>query len=136
MKKENVLGDNKIEFEKYKEEVQEKWGLTKEYSQYKEKTKNYSKNNWNDLLERMDNIMKKFAVCMENDESPDSVKAQNLVKQLQNHITDNYYVCTNEILSGLGQMYILDERFKNNIDKHANGTAEYINKAIKVYCGK
>ena len=40
----------------------------------------------------------------------------------------------NEILAGLGKMYVTDERFKNNIDKHASGTAEFISKAIKTYC--
>ena len=45
--------------------------------------------------------------------------------------TENYYLCTNEILAGLGQRYVADERFKKNIDKHADGTAEFINKAIE-----
>nr|MCR4718760.1 TipAS antibiotic-recognition domain-containing protein [Bacillota bacterium] len=54
----------------------------------------------------------------------------------QNHITENYYICTNEILSGLGQMYVADERFRNNIDKNADGTAAFICEAIKVYCHK
>ncbi|MBR7146552.1 MAG: TipAS antibiotic-recognition domain-containing protein, partial [Oscillospiraceae bacterium] len=67
---------------------------------------------------------------------PDSTEVQNLVKTLQNHITENYYLCTNEILEGLGQMYAADERFRNNIDKHADGTAAFICEAIKVYCGK
>ena len=73
---------------------------------------------------------------MRKGESSDSTEAQNLVKMLQNHITENYYLCTNEILMGLGQMYIADERFKNNIDKHADGTAAFICEAIEVYCQK
>ena len=76
------------------------------------------------------------AECMQNGNTAESVEAQALVKELQNYITENYYTCTNEILAGLGQMYIADERFKNNIDKHAVGTAEFISKAIKVYCSK
>lgn len=55
---------------------------------------------------------------------------------LQNHITENYYTCNREILSGLGQMYVADERFKNNIDKHAEGTAEFISEAIAIYSQK
>ena len=62
--------------------------------------------------------------------------AQSLVKLLQNHITENYYLCTNEILACLGQMYVADERFKHNIDKHGEGTAAFICEAIKIYCGK
>ena len=137
VKGENVMTafDNS-EFEKYKAETQEKWGKTDAYKEHAERTKNYSKQKWNDLAEGMDHIMAEFALCMRKDESPDSAEAQNLVKILQNHITENYYLCTNEILAGLGQMYVVDERFKNNIDKHTDGTAAFISEAIKVYCSK
>ena len=41
-----------------------------------------------------------------------------------------------QILAGLGQMYVADERFKSNIDKHADGTAAFIRDAITVYCSR
>lgn len=137
VKGENVMKafDNS-EFEKYKAEAKEKWDSTDAYKEHAERTKNYSKQKWNDLAEGMDHIMAEFALCMRKDESPDSTEAQSLVKMLQNHITKNYYLCTNEILAGLGQMYVADERFKNNIDKHADGTAAFICEAITVYCRK
>ena len=124
------------EFEKYKVEAQEKWGKTAAYRQHKEKAKHYSKQKWNELAERMDHIMAEFAFCMKKGDRPDSSEVQNLVQMLKNHITENYYLCTNEILIGLGQMYIADERFKNNIDKHAAGTAAFICESIEVYCYK
>ena len=137
VKGENVMKafDNS-EFEKHKAEAKEKWGKTDAYKEHAERTKNYSKQKWNDLAQGMDHIMAEFAVCMRKVERPDSAEAQNLVKMLQNHITENYYICTNEILAGLGQMYVADERFKNNIDKHADGTATFICEAIQVYCRK
>ena len=137
VKGENVMTafDNS-EFETYKAEAREKWGKTDAYKEHAERTKNYSRQKWNDLAEGMDHIMAEFALCMRKDESPDSTEAQNLVKMLQNHITENYYLCTNEILASLGQMYVADERFTNNIDKHADGTATFICEAIAVYCSK
>ena len=137
VKGENVMKafDNS-EFEKYKAEAKERWAKTDAYKEHAERTKNYSGQKWNDLAGGMDSIMAEFALCMRNGKAPDSVESQNLVKALQNHITRNYYHCTNEILVGLGQMYVGDERFKNNIDKHADGTAEFICKAIGVYCGQ
>ena len=137
VKGENVMTafDNS-EFEKYKAEAREKWGKTDAYKEHAERTKNYSKQKWNDLAEGMDHIMAEFAVCMKNGETPDSAEAQNLVKTLQNHITENYYLCTNKILAGLGQMYVADERFKRNIDKHADGTAAFISEAIEAYCNR
>ena len=137
VKGENIMTafDNS-EFEKYKVEAQKKWGNTDAYKEHAEKTKNYSKQKWNNLAEGMDHMMGAFAVCMKNGEMPNSDEAQSLVKMLQSYITENYYFCTNEILAGLGKMYVADERFKNNIDKHADGTAAFISEAIEVYCGK
>ena len=124
------------EFEKYTNEAREKWGETNAYKEYAEKTNTYSKEEWNSLTDGMNNILAEFAECMKTMQEPNSTEAQNLVKKLQNFLTENYYLCTNEILSGLGQMYVQDERFKNNIDKNATGTAEFVSKAIKVYCEK
>ena len=135
MKGANVMSAfNNSEFEKHKVEAQEKWGKTDAYKQHAERTRHYSKQKWNDLAEGMDQIMAAFASCMKKAERPDSTEAQNLVKTLQSHISENYYLCTKEILSGLGQMYVADERFRNNIDKHADGTAAFISEAIEVYC--
>lgn len=135
MKGENVMkAFDDSEFEKYKSEAQEKWGKTEAYRQHAEKTKNYSKEKQNSLVQDMDAILAEFSLCMNSGASPASPEAQSLVKKLQNHISMNYYNCTNEILAGLGQMYVADERFKSNIDRHADGTASYISEAIKVYC--
>ncbi len=137
MKGENVMSAfNNNEFEKYKAEAQEKWGKTDAYKEHAERTKDYSKQKWNGLAEDLDQIMGEFASCMKMHAAPDSYEAQNLVRKLQSHITGNYYRCTNEILAGLGQMYVADERFKSNIDKHATGTAAFISAAIEAYCGK
>ena len=137
MKGENIMEafDNS-KFETYKAEAQEKWGKTDAYKEHAEKTKHYSQEKWNDLADGMDRIMAQFAVCMRNGAAPASAEAQSLVKSLQEHITANYYHCTKEILAGLGQIYVADERFQNNIDKHGKGTAAFIRDAIQVYCGK
>ena len=66
--------------------------------------------------------------------SADSAEAQALVAKLQTHITANYYTCTDEILAGLGKMYIADERFKKNIDKYGARTADFTAEAIAMYC--
>ena len=136
-KGENVMNafDNS-EFENYKQEAQEKWGNTDAYKEYADKTKNYSKNNWQNMTDGLNDILAEFSVCMKNGNEPDSDEAQNLVKMLQNHITETCYTCTKEILAGLGQMYVYDERFKNNIDKNGDGTAEFISEAIAIYCTK
>ena len=122
--------------QKYEAEAKEKWGSTAAYAEYTEKAKNYSKESYQSMADGLDQIMKEFALCMNSgsNTSPDSAEVQKLVKKLQDYITANYYTCTDEILSGLGQMYVADERFRKNIDKHGEGTAEFISSAIAVYC--
>ena len=61
---------------------------------------------------------------------------QNDRTKIQTHITANYYTCTDEILAGLGKMYACDERFKKNIDKYGDGTAEYVTEGIRIYVEK
>ena len=123
-------------FDQYKTEAKERWGDTAAYGEYAKKTKGYSGDKWNTLAADMDAIMARFAACMKAGAEPTSAGAQELVKNLQSHITENYYHCTDQILAGLGQMYVGDERFKANIDRHGAGTAAYICAAIAAYCGK
>ena len=120
----------------HKDEVKARWGDTAAYGEYAEKTKDYGKQQWTDLAAGLDAIMADFAACMSGGNTADSEEAQALVKTLQDYITAQCYHCTDEILYGLGQMYVADERFTANIDRHADGTAAYICAAITVYCGK
>lgn len=134
VKGENVMSafDNS-EFEAYKAETKEKWGNTKAYAEFSEKTKDYSKERFADINTGLEYIFRDFAELMQSGAEPNSSDAQALVKKLQAYITENFYTCTDEILAGLGQMYVADDRFKNNIDKYATGTAEFVSEAIKVH---
>ncbi len=118
----------------YDVEVKERWGETEAYKEHAEKTANYTKDKLRQVNDGLNAVFAKFAECMNNGHTADSDEALALVKELQAYITENYYTCTNEILAGLGQMYVADERFKNNIDKQGDGTAEYISEAIEIYC--
>ena len=137
MKGENVMSafDNN-QLEQYRQEAKQRWGNTDAYREYAQKAGQYSKDKWGQLAEGMQEILARFALCMKQEQAPDSPQAQGLVKDLQEHITKNYYRCTDEILAGLGQMYIADERFRANIDRHADGTAAFISRAIEIHCSK
>ncbi len=119
------------QFKQYKDEAKKRWGNTKAYGEYTEKTNGKTDEEQRDALISMEEIFGEFARLMKSDCSPESQEAVSLVKKLQNFITKNFYTCTNEILLGLGQMYVFDERFKANIDKHAEGTAEFVSRAIE-----
>ena len=118
----------------YETEARERWGNTDAYREHEKKTKNYTKEKWAEINEGLMTIFAELAACKDNGASADSAEAQALVAKLQAHITENYYTCTDEILAGLGQMYACDERFKKNIDKYGEGTAEFATAAIAVFC--
>ena len=130
--KEFDMSDIQKEQKKYAGEIKERWGETEAYKESENKTSKYSQDKWANLEEEADVIFKEFSVI--KNESETGEKAQSLVKKWQAYITKNYYNCTKEILAGLAEMYIGDERFKNNIDKYSEGTAEFMSKAIKEYC--
>lgn len=141
-----IKGDNNMSFKefdnskieenkrKYAEEVKKRWGNTDAYKEYEKKTGSYDKNSWNTINEEMAEILKEFADNIDKDVNSDIV--QSLVEKWRGYITLNFYNCTKEILSCLGLMYTGDERFKENIDKYGEGTAEFMAKAIEIYCSK
>ena len=117
----------------YESEARERWGNTDAYRESEQKTKNYTKEKWTEVNDSLMAIFAEFASVKDSGMSADSIEAQSLVAKLQTHITANYYTCTDEILAGLGKMYVADERFKKNIDKYGEETAEYVGMAISHY---
>ena len=118
----------------YETEARSRWGATDAYLEHEQKTKNYTKEKWAEANDGLMAIFAEFAARKERGISVDSAEAQARVSKLQEHITANYYTCTDEILARLGKMYIADERFKKNIDKYGDGTAEFASEAIAIFC--
>ena len=118
----------------YEVEAKQRWGKTHAYKEHQQKTADYTKGKWQEVNNGLMLVFAKFAECKKNGNTADLDDAQALVKELQAYITENYYTCTKEILAGLGQMYVADKRFKANIDKSGDGTAEFVREAIEIYC--
>ena len=114
---------------KYAEEVRQRWGSTDAYKESQQRNTDFSQ-----AASLLDAVFEEFAELDRSGISPDDEAAKIQVERLQQCITDNFYTCKNEILAGLGQMYAADVRFKNNIDKHGEGTAEFVSQCIKSYC--
>ena len=117
----------------YETEARSRWGATDAYREHEQKTKNYTKEKWTEANDGLMAIFAEFAALKNSGVTADSAEAQALVAKLQAHITENYYTCTDEVLAGLGKMYIADERFKKNIDKYGEGTAEFVSHAIACF---
>ena len=121
---------DKTEQEKYVAEVKEKWGNTIAYQEYQQHEKGGATGNPADLMRHFAKLGKLKHLA------PTAPEAQAAIRDLQQFVTDHFYTCTLEILVGLGEMYVADDRFRKNIDKAGGeGTADFVAQAIRAYCG-
>ena len=121
--------------DEYSAQAKAAWGNTAEYKEFEEKAKGRTKEEDAMLGEQCMQIFAEFGKI--KDQSPDSEEAQKLVVKLQQFITDHFYNCSDRILSGLGKMYSGGGDFTKSIDEYAGeGTAEFADRAIQVYCSR
>ena len=123
------------ESDNYEIEAKEKWSNTREYKEFEEKNKNKSKKELENITEKFMDIFAELGSL--KNLSIEDKKVQDKIEFLKEYITNNFYECNNEMFCILGQIYVKDERYKNNIDKAGgDGTAEFVSKAISFYCSK
>ena len=91
---------------KYAKEAKERWGDTEAYRESEKKTSGYGEEKWRALNGEMSDIFREFAECANAGETPEGSRVAGLVERWRNHITENDYECTLEILEGLEKMYV------------------------------
>lgn len=136
-----MTGGNTMDFspfdtsklETYAEEAKAKWGATDAYKEFEKKSRGRTMETEMGISAGLMLIFEDLGKIRTS--SPSSDQAQALVRQLQGYITQHYYLCTDEILAGLGAMYGASGAFTENIDKACgDGTAAFAAQAIQVYC--
>ena len=122
---------DKTEQARFAAEVKEKGGCTTSYREYQQRKENSSAGDSAELMAQFAELGKLKNLA------PAAPEVQTAICKLQQFITDHFYTCTPKILAELGEMYLADERFRENIDKAGGeGTATFVSKAIAVYCGR
>ena len=138
-----LLGVNYMDFtafdtkklDEYAEEAKKNWGKTDAYKEFEEKAKGRTKVQDQQMGAEIMVLFVEFGEMVRSGCAPADDKVQAQVKKLQDFITENFYTCTNQILSGLGKMYAGGGEFTENIDKAGGeGTAAFVNQAIEEYC--
>ena len=120
--------------EQYAEEAKARWGNTEAYRESTKRAAKWTEADKARLQKQSDEIFSAFAALVGTGSA--DARVQALVTRWKAFISERYYNCTDEILAGMGQMYVADERFTKNIDKYGAGTAKLMSEAIAVYCGK
>ena len=136
-----LVGVNNMDFtafntkkiDEYSKRAKEQWGQTAEYREFEEKTEGMTDTQQKDVANRFMLIFAEFGQMKDKDPASEPVQSQ--VKKLQDFITEHYYTCSKEILSGLGKMYAAGGEFTENIDSYGGeGTARFAADAIEIYC--
>ncbi len=126
---------DRSKLDEYSKQAKEQWGNTPEYKEFAERSKNWSDEEDKLLADRFMLLLKKAGEIRHTD--PASLEAQDIVKRIQNFITENMYTCSDKILRGLGKMYSGGGDFTKNIDAYGGeGTGEFLDRAIQIYCDR
>lgn len=119
--------------DEYTEAAKKRWGDTPAYREFELKSKGRSKADMQIINRKLMAHFEELGKLRSTDPSSESAQAQ--IRSLQHFITENFYECTPEILSGLGKMYAAAGEFTENIDSAGGaGTAAFAEKAIEYYC--
>lgn len=122
---------------KFRDEIVERWGDTESFKEFESTFSPKTRKIQNEQMETFyyiaESIFEKLA--MYENKTPDSPEVQQIVKEWQQYISQNFYECDKQMLSYLGNLYVTDERFSDFINRFGNGDlASFFNKAIGEYC--
>jgi len=106
-------------------ESRNKWG-----DEAVDETRDRIKGNEKEMSEGMNQIYRKLASIRHL--SPESDEAQDAIGEWFSFL-NRIGTYSLEAFEGLGEMYVEDERFTNNIDKFGKGLAAFMKDAMKVY---
>jgi DNA-binding transcriptional MerR regulator len=123
-----VFGD--FDPREHEDEARRRWGGTAEYEGSNRRVARYTKEDWQQLGAEADAINQGLLGLMADGASSVGSEAMDLAEEHRNHISKWFYACTPEIHAGLGEMYVADQRFRDNINKSGAGLAQYLSEAI------
>ena len=119
--------------DEYTKKAKEQWGTSPEYKEFEERSRNWTDGDKKGVYADFIKIFENFGKIKDSD--PASEEAQNMVGELKDYISAHFYKCSNEVLAGLGKMYVSGGEFTDNINSYGGeGTANFVYEAIKVYC--
>lgn len=119
--------------DEYCKQAKENWGKTDAYKEFEKNTSKWTKEDEQGLMKEFMKLFVEFGEMKEQEPACEGVQQQ--VKKLQDYITEHFYNCTQQILKGLGRMYSGGGSLTENIDACAgDGTAEFVARAIEIYC--
>ncbi len=117
--------------EDHADETHERWGHTAAYKEATARTKTYSADDWAVIKFDTDAIYRDLAVAMQNGLAEDHPDVAAIVERHRRLIDERFYPCDRPALQGLADLYDADPRYAKTIDKHGQGLAAFLSRAIR-----
>lgn len=114
----------------YEQEARERWG-DEAVDNASAKIGNMTKEEQEAMSEAVNSIYKKLATLRHG--SPESEEAQAAIEEWYDFLNGNFGHYSLDAFKGLGQMYVDDERFTQNIDRFGEGLAKFMRDAMAVF---
>lgn len=132
----NLTAEEKLEVfgdfdpDLYEDEARERWGQTDAWAESKRRTSTYDKAAWQQIQDEAPAINERFVALMHDGIPATSEAAMSVAEEHRLHLSRWFYDCGHEMHRNLGEMYVSDHRFTENIDQAAPGLAAYTRDAI------
>jgi MerR family transcriptional regulator, thiopeptide resistance regulator len=118
-----VFGD--FDPAKYEDEARQRWGDSEAYKESARRTKRYTKQDWERIKAEGDQIQRDLVAHLEAGHAPTDPAVLEVAERHRAYITRWFYPCSHELHRGLGELYVSDPRFTENIDKLRPGLAAF-----------
>lgn len=115
----------------YQQEAQQRWGSSEAWAESARRTARYGPDDWQQIKLEADAISRELAQLLTSGAAADDAAAMALAERHRLHIDRWFYPCDPNMHVALGQMYVADERFAANYEKHAVGLTAYFAAAIE-----
>lgn len=132
----NLTAEEKLEVfgdfdpDQYEDEARERWGDTDAWAESKRRTASYDKATWQQIQDEAAAINERFVALMREGAPVTSDEVMTVAEDHRLHLSRWFYDCGHEMHRNLGDMYVADHRFTENIDANAPGLAAYMRDAI------
>lgn len=97
----------------------------------RKRVRSMTKEQWQAVRAQGDEITRRLASLVGKD--PGSGEVQEAIAAHYAHL-HNFYTPTLQMYRGLGELYVTDARFRAHFDKYAKNLADFIKKAIDIFC--
>jgi len=119
--------------EEYAKEAEERW--PDQYAESSRRLARLSIQAQGDLFAEGDRITKELAQLYKDESAIEGAEVQFVVSQHFDWVSQ-FWTPNRAAYIGLGEMYFADLRFKENYDKYADGLAEFMQDAMKIYANE